>query len=42
MRAMAGFCLATVVFLAARDLFHAESRDVEVRLGFELRGASRA
>jgi hypothetical protein len=40
MRAMAGFCLVTVVFLAARDLFHAESRDVEVWLGFELRGAA--
>jgi len=38
MRSMAGFCALTVVFLAARDLFHPASRDVEVWLGFELRG----
>jgi len=38
MQAMAAFCLFTVVFLAVRDLFFPEPRDVEVWLGFELRG----
>jgi hypothetical protein len=36
--ALALFCAATVVFLAARDLFVPEIRDVEVWGGFELRG----
>jgi hypothetical protein len=36
--ALALFCFATVAFLAVRDLFHAETRDVEVWLGLELRG----
>jgi hypothetical protein len=36
--ALALCCGATVVFLAARDLFVPEVRDVEVWLGFELRG----
>jgi hypothetical protein len=40
MTAMAVFCLATVAFLVPRDLFFAEPRDVEVWLGFELRGTS--
>jgi hypothetical protein len=35
---MALFCAATVVFLAARDLFVPEIGDVEVWGGFELRG----
>lgn len=38
MIALAAFCLATVLFLVARDLFFAETRDVEVWLGFEARG----
>ena len=36
--ALALFCAATVVLLAARDLFVPEIRDVEVWGGFELRG----
>jgi hypothetical protein len=36
--ALALFCAATVVFLAARDLFVPEIRDVEVWGGFELHG----
>ena len=40
MTAMAVFCLATVAFLVPRDLFVAETRDVEVWLGFELRGSA--
>jgi hypothetical protein len=36
--AMALLCAATVVFLAARDLFLPEIGDVEVWLGFELHG----
>jgi len=36
--ALAAFCAATVVFLAARDLLVPEVRDVEVWLGFELHG----
>ena len=38
MTALAGFCLATVPFLVLRDLFVPEVRDVEVWLGFEIRG----
>jgi hypothetical protein len=38
MSALAIFCLATVLFLVPRDLFFAETRDVEVWLGFEVRG----
>jgi hypothetical protein len=40
MAAMALFCLATVAFLASRDLLRPETRDVEVWLGLELRGAA--
>ncbi len=36
--ALAAFCAVSVVFLAARDLFVPEIRDVEVWLGFELHG----
>ncbi len=35
---LAALCAATVVFLAVRDLFVPEVRDVEVWLGFELHG----
>jgi hypothetical protein len=35
---LALFCAATVLFLAWRDLFVPEVRDVEVWLGFELHG----
>lgn len=38
MTALAAFCLASVVFLAYRDLFVAHTRDVEVWFGFEVRG----
>jgi hypothetical protein len=38
MTGMAAFCLATVFFLVPRDLWSADTRDVEVWLGFELRG----
>jgi len=38
--ACALFCAATVVFLVARDLLVPEVREVEVWLGFELRGAA--
>ena len=38
MTAMSVFCLATVAFLVPRDLFLDRTRDVEVWLGFELRG----
>jgi len=38
MRAGALFCAATVIFLAARDLFDADARGVEVWLGFEVHG----
>jgi hypothetical protein len=31
-------CLATVLFLVPRDLFIVKTRDVEVWLGFEVRG----
>ncbi len=40
MTGLAAFCLATVVFLVAHDLFVADARDVEVWLGFEVRGAA--
>jgi hypothetical protein len=40
MTALALFCAATVVFLAARDLFVPQARDVEVWFGFELHGAA--
>jgi hypothetical protein len=40
MTVLAAFCLATVLFLVPRDLFFAETRDVEVWLGFEVRGAA--
>lgn len=40
MTAMSLFCLATLLFLIPRDLFHPPTRDVEVWLGFELRGAA--
>jgi hypothetical protein len=40
MTAAAAFCAATVLFLAARDLFDPSARDVEVWLGFELHGAA--
>jgi hypothetical protein len=36
--ALALFCFATVAFLAPRDLFEAETRDVEVWLGLEVHG----
>lgn len=38
MTALAFFCLASVVFLVARDLLLPHVRDVEVWFGFELRG----
>jgi hypothetical protein len=38
MTALAGFCLLTILFLVPRDLFFPETRDVEVWLGFEVRG----
>jgi hypothetical protein len=38
MTVLAGICLLTVVFLVPRDLFFPETRDVEVWLGFEVRG----
>lgn len=40
MTALAGFCLASVIFLVARDLFLPHVRDVEVWFGFEVRGAT--
>ena len=40
MTALAGFCLLSVAFLVPRDLFLAHTRDVEVWLGFELRGTA--
>ena len=39
-RAFAVFCASTVAFLVPRDLCLAETRDVEVWLGFEVRGAA--
>jgi hypothetical protein len=38
MTALAVFCVVTVLFLVPRDLFFAETRDVEVWLGFEVHG----
>ena len=38
MTALAAFCALTVLFLVPRDLFFAETRDVEVWFGFEVRG----
>lgn len=38
MDAMAVFCAVTVLFLVPRDLFFAETRDVEVWFGLEVRG----
>ncbi len=40
MTTLAVFCAATVLFLVPRDLFFAETRDVEVWLGFEVRGVA--
>ena len=40
MTGLASFCAATVVFLAVRDLFVPEARDVEVWFGFALHGAA--
>lgn len=40
MTALAVFCALTVAFLVPRDLFFAETRDVEVWLGFEVRGTA--
>ena len=40
MTALAAFCVATVLYLVPRDLFFATTRDVEVWLGFEVRGAA--
>ena len=40
MTALAFFCLGSVVFLVPRDLFFSETRDVEVWLGFEMRGTA--
>ena len=40
MSALAVFCLVTVLFLVPRDLFFAETRDVEIWLGFEVRGTA--
>jgi hypothetical protein len=40
MTALALFCLATVAFLIPRDLVLPATRDVEVWLGFELRGTA--
>jgi hypothetical protein len=38
MTTLAAFCGLTILFLVPRDLFFAETRDVEVWLGFEVRG----
>ncbi len=38
MTALAVFCALSVLFLVPRDLFFEETRDVEVWLGFEVRG----
>jgi hypothetical protein len=40
MTALALFCVGTVLFLVPRDLCFPETRDVEVWLGFEVRGAA--
>jgi hypothetical protein len=38
MTALSLFCVATIAFLVPRDLLFAETRDVEVWGGFEVRG----
>ncbi len=38
MTGLSVFCIATVAVLVPRDLFFAETRDVEVWLGLEVRG----
>lgn len=38
MTALALFCVLTIAVIAPRDLFLAKTRDVEVWLGFEVRG----
>lgn len=40
MTGLALFCLATVAFLVSRDLFYPDAREVEVWLGFEVRGTA--
>lgn len=40
MTALALFCVVTVFVIVPRDLFVAKTRDVEVWLGFELRGTA--
>jgi hypothetical protein len=40
MTALAFFCFGSVLFLIPRDLFFSETRDVEVWLGFEVRGTA--
>ena len=40
MTALAAFCVATAIFLVPRDLFFSDTRDVEVWLGFEVRGTA--
>jgi hypothetical protein len=40
MTALALFCVSSAVFLAVRDVFVPEIRDVEVWLGFEVHGAA--
>lgn len=40
MTALAVLCAATVLFLVPRDLFFAETREVEVWLGFEVHGVA--
>ncbi len=40
MTALAVFCVATVLYLVPRDLFFPTTRDVEVWLGFEVRGVA--
>lgn len=40
MSALAIFCVVTVAFLVPRDLFFAETREVEVWFGFEVHGTA--
>ena len=40
MTALAVFCVVTVLYLVPRDLFFPTTRDVEVWLGFEVRGVA--
>jgi hypothetical protein len=40
MTGLAVFCVVTVMFLVPRDLFLADTRDVEVWFGFEVRGVA--